>query len=185
MDTTVQSKYIRLSAAITLYYDMEKEVLYMLNDVVYKYSYVSPSIWSALSGGDREFIFDTLATLPYKIVPKLPKDYSSLYSVEVSEPLITMYKVDSSNVAYVGYDSKKKRLYVEFLTGDVYEYYDVEEEIWNGLQKADSKGSYLHWFVVISDYRYDKVSGYGLDYSGEVMKPNAGEPHKDGYMVLK
>lgn len=182
MYTTVQSKYIRLSAATTLYYDMEKEVLYVLNDVVYKYSYVSPSIWSALSGGDREFIFDTLATLPYKIVPKLPKDYSSLYSVEVSEPLITMYKVDSSNVAYVGYDSKKKRLYVEFLSGGFYEYLGVEPEIWEGLRNADSKGSFLHWFVKINDYPYSKITPVGIEY-GDYLTPNKGEKHPDGYMT--
>lgn len=166
-----------------LYYDDVNEVLYMLSPykTIYKYRDVTPSMWSVITMGDKDFLDTLLLTSPFTVVKRIPSTATLTYTLPV--PTVTMYSVNSSNVAYAGYDKEKKRLYVEFLTGDVYEYYDVEEEIWNGLQRADSKGSYLHFFIRISDYRYDKVSGYGLDYSGEVMKPNAGTEHPDGYMT--
>lgn len=176
---------LKLSKETTeLYYDSANEVLYMLSPykTIYKYKDVTFSMWSVISAGDKSFLDSTLLALPYTIVKRIPT--TAVYSYTIPSPTVTMYSVNSSNVAFAGYDEVKRRLYVEFQTGDVYEYYDVEKEIWDGLRKADSKGSFLHWFIKINDYRYNKVSGYvGLDYTGEPMEPNVGSPHSSGYMT--
>lgn len=188
MDMNVKnSKILKLSAETTeIYYDSANEVMYVINDfTIYKYKGITISVWSVISSGDRDFFESVVMATPYTIVSKVPKGGVDMYHYTLPVPSVIMYSVNSSNVAYAGYDREKKRLYVEFLTGDVYVYYDVEEQIWNGLQRADSKGSYIHFFIRISDYRYDKVSGYDLNYTGEPMKPNTGTEHPDGYMVFK
>lgn len=185
MATNAVSKVIKLSKDETiLYYDDVNEVLYMLSTykTIYKYKDVTPSMWSVITMGDKDFLDSLLLTSPFTVVKRIPSTATLTYTLPV--PTVTMYSVNSSNVAFAGYDEEKRRLYVEFNSGDVYEYYDVEPEVWSGMQKADSKGSFLHWFIKINDYRYNKVSGYvGLDYTGEPMEPNAGEPHPDGYMT--
>lgn len=64
--------------------------------------------------------------------------------------------VDSSMLTSVGYDEKKNILEVEFNHGGIYEYYDVEKEIYDDLMNADSLGRY---FInnIKDDYDYGKV----------------------------
>jgi hypothetical protein len=65
-------------------------------------------------------------------------------------------KVESSNLASVGYDSKKKILEVEFNHGGIYQYFDVPESEYNKLMKASSHGKY---FVnnIKDDYEYERI----------------------------
>lgn len=51
--------------------------------------------------------------------------------------------VSSSNIATVGHDEPSQILEVEFLTGAVYEYYDVPEHVYQELISASSVGSYF------------------------------------------
>ena len=51
--------------------------------------------------------------------------------------------VDSSNLASVGYDAKKKILEVEFNHGGVYQYFDVPKKVYNELMDANSHGRYF------------------------------------------
>lgn len=64
--------------------------------------------------------------------------------------------VDSSNLASVGYDTKKKILEIEFNHGGIYQYFDVPEDEYNKLLKASSHGKY---FVnnIKDDYEYVKL----------------------------
>ncbi len=55
--------------------------------------------------------------------------------------------VSSSNIRSIGYDADSQVLEVEFLDGAVYEYYDVPEDVHQGLMSARSHGSYLHRHV--------------------------------------
>lgn len=66
-----------------------------------------------------------------------------------------MIPVDSSNLHSVGYDSTNQILRVRFLSGDVYDYFNVPEHLFNGLLSADSKGSYLHRYI--KPYPYTKL----------------------------
>lgn len=67
-----------------------------------------------------------------------------------------MINVVSSNVAAVGYDEESQTLQVEFNNGSTYQYFDVPEEIFNGLLSAESVGQFLNQKVKGS-YRYSRV----------------------------
>ncbi len=64
--------------------------------------------------------------------------------------------VSSSNVASVGYDPASQTLEVEFLSGSVYQYYDVPAHIFENMMQAPSKGVFLN--ANIKDrYPYSRV----------------------------
>lgn len=67
-----------------------------------------------------------------------------------------MIRVNSSNVASVGYDSDNSTLQIEFNNGTLYQYFDVPETIFIGLRDAGSVGGYLAEHVK-GTYRYSKV----------------------------
>jgi hypothetical protein len=64
--------------------------------------------------------------------------------------------VSSSNVDSVGYDSDSQILEVEFNSGDIYQYSDVPEYIYDDLLSAGSVGQYLNQNVKNS-YSYNQV----------------------------
>ncbi len=55
---------------------------------------------------------------------------------------MNMIEVESSNVYRVGYS--EKILYVEFRSGYVYEYQNVESEVFENFLNSNSKGSFVH-----------------------------------------
>lgn len=59
----------------------------------------------------------------------------------------------SSNVAGFSYDEAAQVLTVEFNSGSRYDYYDVPENVFEGMKSADSKGRYLNTEVK-GHYRY-------------------------------
>lgn len=64
--------------------------------------------------------------------------------------------VSSSNVSSVGYDPASSTLEVEFLDGSVYQYFDVPQQIADGLVGAASVGSFLNQNIK-GTYRYVKL----------------------------
>jgi hypothetical protein len=54
-----------------------------------------------------------------------------------------MKKVASSNIDSIGYDRTSKTLYVSFLSSGTYQFPDVPEDIYHGLEAAKSKGVYF------------------------------------------
>ena len=50
----------------------------------------------------------------------------------------------SSNIARFRYDEVSQTLTVEFKNGTRYNYYDVPQHIFEGMESADSKGKYLN-----------------------------------------
>ena len=69
---------------------------------------------------------------------------------------MNMVSVSSSNLVTVGYDKASMTLSIQFKSG-LYDYYNVPENIYNGLLNASSKGEYHHAFIKNS-YRYNKVA---------------------------
>ena len=49
----------------------------------------------------------------------------------------------SSNVVGFGYDDERRVLKVEFKNGSVYDYFDVPDQVFNGMKSASSVGQYL------------------------------------------
>lgn len=56
----------------------------------------------------------------------------------------------------IGYDEKFKTLEVEFNSGGVYQYFDVEKEVYDDLMNAESHGSYFY-HNIRDDYDYKRV----------------------------
>ena len=53
--------------------------------------------------------------------------------------------VDSSMIASIDYNRESAILEIEFKSnGQVWQYYSVPEEVYNGLKYSDSKGRYFH-----------------------------------------
>jgi hypothetical protein len=64
--------------------------------------------------------------------------------------------VSSSTIASIGFDEDSSTLEIEFLSGSVYQYFDVPFNIYNGLIDSDSKGQYMNQFIK-GHYRFVKV----------------------------
>ncbi len=73
---------------------------------------------------------------------------------------ITMQKVKgSSNVKGMGYKNETETLQVEYLNGSTYQFFKVQVETWEALQKADSIGKFLHQHVKFQ-YEFEKMPIY-------------------------
>jgi len=70
---------------------------------------------------------------------------------------VKMTEIDSSNAHSVGYDKKKKELFVQFRGGAVYMYSDVPESIFIALKEAESFGSMLN-AKVKGVYKFTKLA---------------------------
>ncbi len=64
--------------------------------------------------------------------------------------------ITSSTIASIGFDEDSSTLEIEFLSGSVYQYFDVPFSIYNGLLEADSKGQYMNQFIK-GQYRFVKI----------------------------
>ena len=52
--------------------------------------------------------------------------------------------VDSSAVVSVGYDESRRTLELEYVDGDVYQYFDVPETLYRALLDAPSIGQFVN-----------------------------------------
>lgn len=66
------------------------------------------------------------------------------------------YSVASSNIASVGYDEGSQTLEIEFLSGSIYQYYNVPQNIYDQLMQAGSKGQFLNTYIK-NAYPYSRV----------------------------
>lgn len=66
------------------------------------------------------------------------------------------YSVASSNIASIGYDTPSQILEVEFLSGTIYQYYGVPENMHEQLMQAGSKGQFLNTYIK-NAYGYSRV----------------------------
>lgn len=62
----------------------------------------------------------------------------------------------SSNVASIGYDPDTSTLEIEFNNGAIYQYFDVNENVYNELLNASSVGGYLASNIK-GKYRFSRV----------------------------
>lgn len=62
----------------------------------------------------------------------------------------------SPNLASVGYNRETETLEIEFLNGSVYQYYNVPENMYDELMRADLKGQFLHAYIK-NAYPYSRV----------------------------
>ena len=65
--------------------------------------------------------------------------------------------LSSTTMLAAGYDADKKILEIQFVSGDVYQYFDVPLEIYNRLLEAESYGHYFN-YNIRDNYSFLKVS---------------------------
>jgi len=65
--------------------------------------------------------------------------------------------VRSKDLAAVGYDAESRTLEIEFLSGGVYQYFDVPPPVHDGLMKASSHGKFFHAHIR-NKYKYTKTN---------------------------
>jgi hypothetical protein len=66
------------------------------------------------------------------------------------------FPVNSTNVGSAGYDATTATLEVEFTNGNVYQYFDVPEPVYQEFRQAQSPGQFLNANIKGS-YRYARV----------------------------
>lgn len=66
------------------------------------------------------------------------------------------YSVASSNIASIGYDATSQILEVESLSGTIYQYYCVPENMYDQLMQAGSKELFLNTYIK-NAYGYSRV----------------------------
>ncbi len=65
--------------------------------------------------------------------------------------------VTSTNIRSIGYDSQLATLEVEFTSGDIYQYFNVSEHLFQQFLHASSHGQFLNDNIRYN-YRYQKVN---------------------------
>lgn len=65
--------------------------------------------------------------------------------------------VMSSDINSVGYDADGQLLEIEFHKGGIYQYFNVPQNVYDGLMAADSKGKYFNLNVKKAGYSYSKL----------------------------
>lgn len=65
-------------------------------------------------------------------------------------------RVESSNIASIGFDEDSYTLEIEFNNGAIYQYFDVSFAVYDGLMEASSKGQYFAQHIK-GHFRYVKV----------------------------
>lgn len=69
---------------------------------------------------------------------------------------MNLVPVSSSNIAAIGYDEGSMTLTVEFLSGTLYQYFDVSSQVYQELMAAGSVGTYFSQNIR-NNYRYTKL----------------------------
>ena len=67
-----------------------------------------------------------------------------------------MQHVDSSNIAAIGYDQNSETMQIEFISGGLYQYFDVPIAEFEALRDADSIGAHLARHIK-GHYRYSRA----------------------------
>jgi hypothetical protein len=66
--------------------------------------------------------------------------------------MMTMERVDSTNVKAIGYDPVSRTMRVEFKSGGAYDYPDVQQEAFDDFLNSDSKGRHFHKHIRSREY---------------------------------
>lgn len=93
------------------------------------------------------FLIDRGNQMEYLEVPAPSSVYEGLQELaEIAneEAEIQMLPVRSTMASAMGYDKQRKILQIEFNSGSVYQYADVEMETWQRFLDSDSKGKFFN-----------------------------------------
>lgn len=69
---------------------------------------------------------------------------------------LRMVAVKSSQLRSAGYDESKNELYIEFISVEVYKYFNVPKRIFDSLLNSTTQGTYFY-SRIRTDYKYEKT----------------------------
>jgi hypothetical protein len=93
---------------------------------------------------EREYIEIPAPLAAYEGLQLLGSIIASTPTIEPCAAPIEMLPACSTMAAQVGYDEDREILQIEFNSGAVYQYSEVEPELWEDLQTTDSIGSFYN-----------------------------------------
>lgn len=82
------------------------------------------------------------------------RNLRALSVAPVKEPLPQMLPFDSSRVAQAGYSNDSHTLYVRFVDGTPWAYYNVEPNVWRNFRRSASAGRFIN--RVLNNYSYGR-----------------------------
>lgn len=85
--------------------------------------------------------------------------------------------VESSDIISIGYDAKAKMLEIEFKEGRIYQYLDVEPDVYERFMRADSYGEFFFAHIT-KHYRYKKINEAGQKEKPGKLAFVTGNAHK-------
>ena len=69
--------------------------------------------------------------------------------------IITLTNIETAIISEVYYNQENKKLVIEYLKQNKYEYNDVPESVFFEIMNAESKGKYIN--SIKNDYDYEKI----------------------------
>lgn len=72
------------------------------------------------------------------------EELQELAEIANEETEIPMFPINSTMASAMGYDGQRKILQIEFNSGSVYQYADVERETWERFLASNSKGKFFN-----------------------------------------
>ncbi|MCC5636559.1 KTSC domain-containing protein [Nostoc sp. CHAB 5844] len=115
-------------------------------------------------GDELEFLEIPAPVQAYEGLQHLSEIVAETATLPVVEEAIAMLPVSSSMAIAVGYSQSDRILQVEFQSGAVYQYSEVEPETWEDLHEADSIGEFFNQEI---KGRYESERIDKPDHEGE------------------
>jgi hypothetical protein len=82
----------------------------------------------------------------------------------------------STAIRTLSYDDDSRTMFVGFVEGDLYAYFDVPAELYQAFRQARSKGRFFA-YKVRPRFRYQKVAEVSPSPAGRAWPPPAGAAH--------
>lgn len=82
------------------------------------------------------------------------RNLRALSAAPIKEPLPQMLPFDSSRVDRAGYSHDSHTLYVQFVDGTPWAYYNVEPNVWRNFRRSASPGKFIN--RTLNNYSYGR-----------------------------
>ncbi|MEO1430473.1 MAG: KTSC domain-containing protein [Cyanobacteria bacterium J06632_19] len=109
------------------------------------------------SNGYLQLLLDRGDELEFLEIPAPIQAYEGLQDLNelIAEPpplleeeeSFAMLPVASTMASAIGYDSENEVLQIEFNSGAVYQYSDIDEDTWEDLYSSDAVGKYYNQYI--------------------------------------
>ena len=118
---------------------------------------LSKVLGGAHSEGCLQLLLDRGDELEFLEIPAPIQAYEGLQDLNdlIAEPpplleeeeTFAMLSVASTMASAIGYDSDNEVLQIEFNSGEVYQYSDIDEDTWEDLYSSNAVGKYYNQYI--------------------------------------